>query len=94
MRFYLIASTTQECPTSTSEKVVWTIVDSFHDGAPVQVDRTLCEWYVDRATSGQFRALVADIKDALQPVFNIIELHGWYGIDVKRYFCEILENQD
>jgi hypothetical protein len=51
---YLIASATQECPTSTMEKVVWTVVDRLHDRAPVQVDRTFCEWYVHGTTSGQF----------------------------------------
>ena len=59
---YLIASATQECPTTTAEKVVWTVVDRFHDGAPIQVDRTLCEWYVDRTIKGQFCALVVDIE--------------------------------
>jgi len=59
---YLIASATQECPTSTLEEVIWTVVDCFHDGTPVQVDRTLCEWYVNRATRSQFCALVAGIK--------------------------------
>ena len=60
--FYLVASATQERPASTSEKVVRTVVDRFHNGAPVQIDRTLCEWYVDRATNSQFCAPVADIK--------------------------------
>ena len=59
---YLIASATQKRPTTTSEKVVWTVVDRFHDGAPVQVDRTLCEWYVDRTAKSQICALVVDIK--------------------------------
>ena len=54
LQLYLIASATQERPTPSSEKVVWTVVDRFHNWAPVQVDRTLCEWYADVATSVNF----------------------------------------
>ena len=46
---FTATSATQEAPTALLEEVVRVLVDSLHDGSPVQVDRPFAERDVDGA---------------------------------------------